>query len=135
MSKFDELYYIEKCCFSDPWTGEMLEAELNSPLSILEIGIADGKTAAYAIGRVVADEAELFRVAVLPEFRRQGIAEKLLASLHRQMKNRGARSCFLEVRKHNLAAVSLYKKLGYELIREISGYYPDDDALVMRCEL
>ena len=132
MSKVDDIYYIEENSFDAPWTKEMLESELLSSLSVLETEICGGKICAYALGRVVAGEAELFKIAVLPEFRRQGIAERLLASLHGKMREKGAEFCFLEVRKQNAAAVLLYEKLGYELVREIPRYYNDDDALVMK---
>ncbi len=135
MSNIDEIFYVEQSSFGEPWTKEMLEGELDSALSVLETESRGGKIAAYALGRVVADEAELFKIAVLPEYRRQGIAEKLLLSLHGKMRLTGARLCFLEVRSRNAAAVSLYEKLGYERIRVIPRYYPDDDAFVMRCAL
>lgn len=135
MSNIDEIYYVEQISFADPWTKEMMESELSSALSVLETEIRGGKVCAYALGRVVAGEAELFKIAVLPEQRRNGLAEKLLCSLHEQMRKKGAEFCFLEVRKQNTAAVSLYEKLGYRRLREIPRYYHDDDALVMRIEL
>ncbi|MCH5196163.1 MAG: ribosomal protein S18-alanine N-acetyltransferase [Oscillospiraceae bacterium] len=135
MSKIDEIYYVEKISFNQPWTKEMLESEINGAFSVSVTESVGGKVCAYAIGRVVAGEAELFRIAVMPEFRRKGIAEKLMRSLHGLMRERDAEYCFLEVRKHNTAAVMLYEKLGYERLREIPRYYPDDDAVVMRCVL
>ena len=135
MSKIDEIYYVEKISFNEPWTREMLESEINGAFSVLATESVGGKICAYAIGRVVAGEGELFKIAVVPELRRKGIGEKLLRSLHAQMKEKGAECCFLEVRKKNAAAVMLYEKLGYERLRDIPRYYPDDDAAVMRCVL
>ncbi len=135
MSNIDEIYYIEENCFAEPWTRKMLESELKNSLCVLTAETCGEKLCGFALGRVVADEAELFKIAVLPEYRRQGIAEKLLISLHKEMKERGAKTCFLEVRAKNAPALALYKKLGYEKIRVISRYYPDDDAAVMRAEL
>lgn len=135
MSKIDEIYYVEQNSFADPWTKEMLESEIGGEFSVLVTESAGGKICAYAIGRVVAGEAELFKIAVMPEHRRKGIAEKLMHSLHGLMRERDAEYCFLEVRKQNTAAVMLYEKLGYERLREIPRYYPDDDAVVMRCVL
>lgn len=135
MSKIDEIYYVEKNSFTDPWTKEMLESEIGGAFSVSVTESVGGKICAYATGRVVAGEAELFRIAVMPEQRRKGIGEKLLLSLHGLMRERDAECCFLEVRKQNTAAVMLYEKLGYERLREIPRYYPDDDAVVMRCVL
>lgn len=110
----------------------MLECEINSPLSILETEERDGKIVGYALGRVVADEAELLKICVLSEYRKQGIAEKMLGKLLEKMREKGAAACFLEVRSKNAPAISLYQKLGFEKIALRRNYYPDDDAVVMK---
>ena len=76
--------------------------------------------------------SELFQIATLPEFRRQGIAERLLTELHSKMQERGAVCCFLEVRSRNAGAIALYEKSGYEKIALRRNYYPDDDAVIYR---
>lgn len=132
MGIIDELYNIEQNCFGTPWTKKMLECEINSPLSILETEELDGKIVGYALGRVVADEAELLKICVLSEYRKQGIAEKMLGKLLEKMREKGAAACFLEVRSKNAPAISLYQKLGFEKIALRRNYYPDDDAVVMK---
>lgn len=135
MGIIDELYYVEQCCFSNPWTKKMLECELNSPLSILETEERDGKIVGYALGRVVADEAELLKICVLSGWRKQGIAEKLLGSLLEKMRENGAAACFLEVRSKNAPALALYQKMGFKQIALRRNYYPDDDAVVMSARI
>ena len=135
MGIIDELYYIEQNCFGNPWTEKMLECELNSPLSILETEERDGKIVGYALGRVVADEAELLKICVLSDWRKQGIAEKMLRALLGKMRENGAAACFLEVRSKNSPAIALYQKLGFEQIALRRNYYPDDDAVVMSVRL
>ena len=105
---------------------------INSPLKILVTEERGGIVAGFALGRVAADEAELFQIATLPEFRRQGIAERLLTELHSKMQERGAVCCFLEVRSRNAGAIALYEKSGYEKIALRRNYYPDDDAAIYR---
>jgi len=47
-----------------------------------------------------------------------------------------AKQCFLEVRTTNTQAINLYKKLGFQVTRTISGYYADgEDACVMSKKL
>ena len=135
MSKIDEIYYAEKCCFAEPWTLAMLESEIENPLSVIETACRDGKTVSYALGRVVADEAELLKICVLGDYRRQGIAEKLLSELLTKMHEKGAAACYLEVRSRNLPAISLYKRLGFAEIGLRRNYYRDDDAVLMKKEL
>ena len=110
----------------------MLECEINSPLSVLETEERDGKIVGYALGRVVADEAELLKICVLSEWRKQGIAEKMLVRLLGKMRENGAAACFLEVRSKNVPALALYEKLGFQKIALRRGYYPDDAAVVMK---
>lgn len=132
MEEFDELYALEQACFGGSWTREMLLSELDNPLGVGVFEHFDGKIAAFALGRVVVDEAELFQIGTLPEYRGRGFAKSLLAQLHDKMREKGAAVCFLEVRSRNAAAIALYEKSGYERVSVRRNYYPDDDAVVMR---
>ena len=133
--RFAQLNAIEQECFHGSWTVETLLTELNSPLNVLVTEERGGVIAGFALGRTAADEAELFQIATLPEFRRQGIAERLLSEFHARMKERGAAACFLEVRSRNSGAIALYEKSGYEKIALRRNYYPDDDAVIYRKSL
>lgn len=113
----------------------MLRAELDCPLSVLVYEFVGEKLAAFAIGRVVVDEAELFQIGTHPDFRGRGIAKALLERFHEKTRERGALVCFLEVRSRNAAAIELYEKAGYERVSVRKDYYPDDDAIIMRKEL
>lgn len=110
----------------------MLDSELSGSLSLLCTESRNGIIVAFALGRVITDEGELFQIGTLPQFRNQGIAQSLLRRLHSQMLQKGAKTCFLEVRSRNSAAVALYQKLGYSQIALRRNYYPDDDAIVMK---
>ena len=110
--RFVQINAIEQECFHGSWTADTLLSELNSPLNILVTEERGGAVAGFALGRVAADEAELFQIATLPEFRRQGIAERLLSELHTKARERGAVCCFLEVRSRNAGAIALYEKSG-----------------------
>lgn len=75
-------------------------------------------------------------VAVLPDYRRKGVGEALVVKAMENMRLYKAKQCFLEVRTTNVAAVGLYKKLGFETTRTIRGYYADgEDAYVMTKKL
>ena len=132
MEDFEGLYSLEQACFGGSWTREMLRSELENPLTVLVSERVDEKLVAFAFGRVVMDEAELFQIGTLPEYRGRGLAKSLLELLHGKMRERGAAVCFLEVRSRNAAAISLYEKSGYERISVRRDYYPDDDAVVMK---
>ncbi|MDD5832257.1 MAG: ribosomal protein S18-alanine N-acetyltransferase [Clostridiales bacterium] len=80
------------------------------------------------------DDAEVVRIAVRSEYRREGIGSRLLEGLISEAKRRKVSGIFLEVRSSNLAAVSMYRRAGFteEGIRK--NYYssPAEDALIMR---
>lgn len=135
MINFSQLFEIEQDCFGGSWTAEMLKAELDNPLTVSVTHTESGRLAAFALGRVAADEGELYQIGTLTGFRGRGIAEKLLVELLEKMRKKGASVCFLEVRSRNSAAISLYEKIGYERVSVRKNYYPDDDAIIMRKDL
>jgi ribosomal-protein-alanine N-acetyltransferase len=107
----------------------------------------DGKITGYIMCRVevgfssiglsgLVKKGHVVSVAVLPEHRRKGIGEALVAQAMAGMRKYNAKQCFLEVRVTNQEAISLYKKLGFEVTRTIHGYYADgEDAFVMTIKL
>ena len=78
-------------------------------------------------------EADILTVAVLPDFRRQGIASEFMRQIEQWSKERGASAMMLEVEQSNSAAIELYTSLGYMKISVRMDYYgPGQDAFVMR---
>ncbi len=80
-------------------------------------------------------EADILTVAVLPEYRRQGIAKEFMRRIEQWSQERGASAMMLEVEHSNESAIELYKSLGYMKISVRMDYYgPGKDAFVMRKE-
>ena len=80
-------------------------------------------------------EADILTVAVLPEYRRQGIAREFMRQIEEWSRERGASAMMLEVEQSNDSAIELYKSLGYMKISVRMDYYgPGKDAFVMRKE-
>ena len=94
---------------------------------------SDGEIIAYWLGRLIAPEGEIYRVAVSPEYRRRGIAYRLLDYGVKTSRGAGLETLFLEVRSKNTAARALYTAYGFTTVGVRRGYYrdPDDDARVM----
>ena len=79
--------------------------------------------------QIFCGEGYVTNVAVLPEYRRQGIAQKLiLKELENEMN-----FITLEVRKSNAPAINLYQKMGFENVGIRPRFYtaPDEDAVIM----
>ncbi len=122
---------IEKICFAEPWSAASVTAQLESGNTVFARAYDGEKLIGYALGTAAFDEAELYRLAVLPEKRRLGFGERLLNDFLRECRRRGAARVFLEVRAKNTPALSLYRKAGFVQIALRKGYYGDDDAAIM----
>lgn len=96
----------------------------------IEVGLSNfGFSGLIKKGHIVS-------VAVLPPYRRKGVGNALITKAMDGMRLYKAKQCFLEVRTTNTEAISLYKKLGFEVTRTIHGYYADgEDAYVMSKKL
>ena len=81
-------------------------------------------------------EADILTVAVLPAYRRQGIAKEFMRQIESYAKEREASAMMLEVEVTNESAIKLYESLNYMKISVRMDYYgPGLDAHVMRKEL
>ena len=127
---------LEKLCFRDPWSENSVASELNNPLSLWLVAVEGEKVAGYVGSQSVMGESDMMNVAVHPDFRRQGIGERLILDLIDQLNQRGNHSLTLEVRTSNVSAIALYRKLGFEQVGLRKNYYrnPKEDALILRKE-
>ena len=99
-------------------------------MSRIEVGISN-----FGLGGLVK-KGHVVSIAVLPEDRRKGVASALIKAAMEGMCYYKAKQIFLEVRVTNEAGINLYKKLGLEVTRTISGYYSDgENAYVMTKKL
>ena len=93
----------------------------------------NNRAMAYIILSHVFEEAEIFHVYVLDQFRRQGYAQAILVELINFCKHREIRKIFLELRQSNKKAYGLYQKQGFVDLSIRKNYYPDgEDAIVMQ---
>lgn len=127
---------LERCCFSDPWSRAMLEPELSNPLSLWLVAVCDGQVVGYVGSQSVLDGADMMNIAVHPQYRKQGIAQRLILELISLLQDRGVKSLALEVRASNKPAICLYQKLGFVQVGCRRGYYrnPKEDAFILRKE-
>ncbi len=124
---------LERVCFSTPWTEAMLEQELyNDTASFLVVENEAGKVCAYAGLHVVLDEGYIDNVAVLPDYRRQGLARRLV-EVYCRFAQAHLAFLTLEVRASNAAAIALYESLGFTEVGRRPAYYtnPKEDAILM----
>jgi ribosomal-protein-alanine N-acetyltransferase len=123
-----------------PWSTSQFKEEFAGIPSTRYMSVAeDGNTIVGYCGVFVPApgiEADILTVAVLPAYRRQGIAREFIRQIEAYAIEREASAMMLEVELSNESAIKLYESLGYMKISVRMDYYgPGKDAHVMRKEL
>ncbi|MBQ8584565.1 MAG: ribosomal protein S18-alanine N-acetyltransferase [Clostridia bacterium] len=124
---------LEGEIFSDPWQKKDIFSYICSEDGMCFTALDGDVPIAYVIGRLIAPEGEIYRIAVDEKYRGRGIGYRLLSYALKSERGRGLETVFLEVRSKNAAAIALYSSYGFRKMGVRRGYYknPDDDAIVM----
>jgi [ribosomal protein S18]-alanine N-acetyltransferase len=126
---------IERQSYPTPWSRSMFAGELSKPSSIClgAIDVETNRLVGYLIISRYVDAWHVMNIAVANEFRRRGIATRLMDRLFEITSSDGRRGYTLEVRVSNDAAIRLYESLGFKARGLRRGYYTDnrEDALIM----
>lgn len=123
----------------EAWSASLFLAELDPNASAARswwVAHNNGELIGYVGGMVVDRDIEILNVAVAPEYRRAGVARKLLSHVSYDAQMLGCTSASLEVEDGNEAAIALYASLGFTEAGRRRGYYgAGRDALVLRAPL
>ena len=124
---------LEAEVFSDPWDVKDIFSYICMSGGMCFVATSGNEILAYIIGRVIAPEGEIYRIATRPTHRRRGIAYRLLDYAVKTERGHGLECLFLEVRSKNVAARNLYHSYGFRELGERKNYYkdPPDNAVVM----
>ena len=122
-----------------PWSTAQFKEEFAGIPTTRFMSVAeDGNTIVGYCGVFVPApgiEADILTVAVLPAYRRRGIAKEFMRQIEEYAVQRQASAMMLEVELSNDSAIKLYESLGYMKISVRMDYYgPGKDAHVMRKE-
>ncbi|RNI23715.1 GNAT family N-acetyltransferase [Rufibacter latericius] len=85
-----------------------------------------------AIKAFAGDTVEVKRMFVLPEFRGQGIAGKVLTELEQWADELGFQSLILETGKAQPEAIRLYTKSGFQVIPNFGQYENIESSVCMK---
>lgn len=124
---------IEEAVFPDPWQKKDIFSYVCSEDGMCFVATEGGSVVAYLVGRLIAPEGEIYRIAVDERFRQRGIGYRLLSFSMKTERGRGLETVFLEVRKSNIPARKLYRAYGFREIGERKNYYrnPTENAILM----
>jgi ribosomal-protein-alanine N-acetyltransferase len=124
---------IDRLSFANPWDREFLGNITKT------IFLVFGQPELY--GFLIAGcrnrngSASLLKIAVHPEHRRKGIATNLINKLVEMLRDRQIAYLEVIVLETREPAISLYKKIGFQLVSTIPQDSHNDDLWVMKLEL
>jgi ribosomal-protein-alanine N-acetyltransferase len=130
-----QIQKIESASYPAPWTSAQFETELGTPHSRFLV-LTDDETDEFILGYVIywvqVEGVSLLNVAVHPEWRGLGNAERLMRAMINETVRDEIPRIILEVRASNAGAIRLYHSLGFIQTHERKKFYQDGEtALVM----
>ncbi|MEL7537738.1 MAG: ribosomal protein S18-alanine N-acetyltransferase [Pseudomonadota bacterium] len=112
------------------WTPERVDRCIQDRDINVIVAENDGRPAGFALMRYRDDEAHLLLLAVQPTYRRRGIGTALMAWLEQTVVDTGIGVIWLEVRAMNNSARRFYRRLGFEEIAAVRGYYEGRESAI-----
>jgi ribosomal-protein-alanine N-acetyltransferase len=129
MTDVVSVHELEVKTFKSPAALNSFKILLENPSTINLVAKMDQRLIGYLTAQRVLNEVHIFNMTVILEYRRLGIAEKLLDILFRTAQEQGGTEVYLEVRVSNSPAISLYQKTGFNRLGIRKSYH--EDAMVM----
>jgi ribosomal-protein-alanine N-acetyltransferase len=146
-SDLESVININRVCLPENYAAYFFMDTFNSHPESFIVTESQGNIVGYIMCRVehgfsdmkklrFAKKGHIISVAVMPDFRRLGMGSALVTEALSALSSLHVDECYLEVRITNDAAIRLYKKLEFDIVRTIPRYYYDgSDAYVMAKEL
>jgi ribosomal-protein-alanine N-acetyltransferase len=133
----DTLYRIEEQCFDqEAFSKRQIAYLLTDYNAIALVAKADSGVAGFIIAQVEVEEntefGHIITINVPPNYRRHGIATKLLQEIENLLKQKGIEECRLEVREDNNPAIKLYQALDYRTVGKLESYYGKKHGLYLK---
>jgi [ribosomal protein S18]-alanine N-acetyltransferase len=150
---FDRLWQIDQLCFPEgiaytqmDLTGFVMRRNAITLVAEEDAGSSEEFTKqadapaspASIVGFVVAHPGRgrvgrVLTLDIVPEARRYGLASRLMQECEQRLRASGCTLVSLETAVNNDAALRLYHKLGYEIVRTLPKYYSSQslDAYLM----
>ncbi len=133
----DKMVEIEKQCFtSEAFSRQQISYLLTDYNTISLVAKSNNELAGFIILQLEeqseVDFGHIITLNVSADFRRMGVAQKMLQECEVLLRSRGISECRLEVRQDNHAAIKLYKQLGYVEVGVLERYYGKKHGLYLK---
>lgn len=128
---------IERECFSQPWTEDMLRGQLREENHVFLVCEHSGAVVGYIGMMFVLDEGYISNVAVTGSIRGKGLGKALVTEMVSRCREKNLAFVTLEVRASNAPARKVYSACGFSDVGVRKNYYqqPKEDAVLMTCFL
>ncbi len=128
---------MEYQSFPDPWSQNSILETISNPQTICLLAEKAGKAIGYLLAYTAVDEAEIARIGVVKEQRKQGTGRSLLNAFEATCRKKQIARLLLDVRESNQAAIAFYKKLAFQEDGIRKGFYeaPSEDGILMSRQL
>lgn len=115
------------------WSRRLIADEFDLDNSHLLVAAIDERVIGWCCARVIGDDAELLKIGVSGNYRRQSIGTMLMSALLKTLEKLEIKQLLLEVRSQNTVALDFYHRLGFTPVGRRINYYsePADDALLL----
>ncbi len=113
------------------YTPEKLKRIIENRTINVVVARKGNKLVGFGIMTYHEEHANLDLLAVKIIYRRRGIGKQIVKWLEEVALTAGIFNIFVQARKINNDAIKFYKKLGYEIIDEKSGYYRGQETGVI----
>lgn len=134
MSTTHKLPWVDQLtAFSFSWTEASINQILKENPAAQIILDSQQNPQAFILWLNLGNEVEILALAVSLEFQRKGLMQRLWMQWVSQLHQHSIKTIWLEVHAGNLPALSLYQKLGLQVVGSRPNYYQDgSDALILR---
>lgn len=134
----DDIWEIEQKSHAHCWQMMSIFA-WQSPMQCNQVLLVDGHVVGYYYAQNVVGEISLLNIAIEPSSQGKGLGRRLLNGLIDAAQQQQASTIFLEVRESNVAAIHLYRKVGFIEQGRRKDYYPTETgreaAVIMSYDL
>jgi len=119
------VYQLNRAVFAECWSRTSLFSAIESGYDLL-LCESEAELVGYLLSLTILDEVQIMQIAVLPDYRRLGLASRMTDSFVAAQP--GIVSIMLEVRLSNHAARACYAHLGFKEVGYRKNYYAPDAA-------
>lgn len=127
------IYNLELMCFNNNhYSLQTIQSDLENEKVVYFVYEKNEKIVGYISCYYFLEEANLQKIAVIEDERRNGIATKLIEYASDYLKSNNVETFYLEVNENNEIAIKVYEKLGFNKISTRKNYYGNDSAVIFQ---